>query len=194
MVKKHSRSGQTRIQSMAQGKSISKTSASSYCSSANKCRHLSEKWATSYIAPRTKRRLINHSMTELSGIEHLILLDLLGASNPQIRSYFTDTAWLFDSLASAERRLHESGVLMSSDGAADFQSFFLPRRGNELSHGYIADDHIPFLRKGVNILHIIPSPFPSVWHTLQVSYESCKMTNAAVCFYRTMQPFSIYRP
>lgn len=110
-------------------------------------------------------------MTELGGIEHLILLDLLGAPNPSIRSYFTDTAWLFDSLASAEGRLHESGALMGSEGTESFQSFFLPRRGNEFSHGYIADDHIPFLRKGVNVLHVIPYPFPSVWHTLRVSYK-----------------------
>ncbi|KAI9571404.1 hypothetical protein HD554DRAFT_2203461 [Boletus coccyginus] len=130
-------------------------------------RHLSEKWATTYIAPHTKRRLISHSMTELSGIEHLILLDLLGAPKPLIRSYFSDTAWLFDSLASAERRLHESGVLVGSERVADFQSFFLPRRGGEFSYGYIADDHIPFLRKGVNVLHVIPYSFPSVWHTLR---------------------------
>ena len=109
-------------------------------------------------------------MTELGGIEHLILLDLLGAPNPQIRSYFTDTAWLFDSLVSAERRLHESGVLINSEGATAFRSFFLPRRANEFNHGYIVDDHIPFLRKGVNVLHVIPYPFPSVWHTLRVSY------------------------
>ncbi|KAG8217648.1 hypothetical protein J3R82DRAFT_5801 [Butyriboletus roseoflavus] len=100
-------------------------------------------------------------------LKHLILLDLLGAPNPSIRSYFTDTAWLFDSLASAERRLHESGVFMSLEGAVAFRSFFVPRRGNEFSHGYIADDHTPFLRKGVNVLHVIPFPFPSVWHTLR---------------------------
>ena len=109
-------------------------------------------------------------MTELDGIEHLILLDLLGAPNPSILSYFTDTAWLFDSLASAERRLHECGVL--AEGATAFQSFFVPRRVNELNRGYVADDHIPFLRKGVNVLHVIPYPFPSVWHTLRVSYKS----------------------
>lgn len=110
-------------------------------------------------------------MTEIGGIEHLILLDLLGASNPSVWSYFIDTAWLFDSLASAERRLHESGVLVGPEGTAAFQSFFQPRRSNEFSHGYIADDHLPFLRKGVNVLHVIPYPFPSVWHTLQVSYR-----------------------
>lgn len=119
-------------------------------------------------------------MTELGGIEHLILLDLLGASNPSIRSYFTDTAWLFDSLASAERRLHESGVLMGLEGPATFQSFFLPRRGNEFGHGYIVDDHIPFLRKGVSVLHVIPYPFPGVWHTLRVSHGLPKLRNTIV--------------
>jgi glutaminyl-peptide cyclotransferase len=109
-------------------------------------------------------------MTELDGIEHLVLLDLLGAPNPSIRSYFTDTAWLFDSLASAERRLHEGGVLMGSEGTGAFQSFFLPRRANEPKYGMV-DDHIPFLRKGVSILHVIAVPYPGVWHTLRVSYE-----------------------
>ncbi|KAI9459960.1 hypothetical protein HD554DRAFT_2224192 [Boletus coccyginus] len=130
-------------------------------------RHLAEKWATTHIAPRAKRRPVDHSMTELDGIEHLILLDLLGAPNPSVRSYFTDTAWLFDSLASAERRLYESGVLVGSEGAAGFQSFFLPRRYGESRNGTTFDDHIPFLRKGVDVLHVIPLPYPKVWHTLQ---------------------------
>lgn len=29
----------------------------------------------------------------------------------------------------------------------------------------IEDDHIPWLRRGVPIIHLIPAPFPSVWHT-----------------------------
>ncbi|KAF9227762.1 hypothetical protein BS17DRAFT_746546 [Gyrodon lividus] len=130
-------------------------------------RHLSEKWATTYIAPNSKRRLIGHSLTEIGTIEHLILLDLLGAPNPTIRSYFIDTAWLFDAMASAERRLHDSGLFADPGDALAFRSFFLPRSGNQFNYGYIGDDHVPFLRKGVNILHVIAYPFPSVWHTLQ---------------------------
>lgn len=26
------------------------------------------------------------------------------------------------------------------------------------------DDHLPFIARGVEVLHIIPSPFPAVWH------------------------------
>jgi len=40
------------------------------------------------------------------------------------------------------------------------QRYFL----NKKSFSYIEDDHIPFLRKGVPILHVIPTPFPVVWH------------------------------
>ncbi|KIK93671.1 hypothetical protein PAXRUDRAFT_144569 [Paxillus rubicundulus Ve08.2h10] len=130
-------------------------------------RHLSEKWSTTNIPPNSKRRVIGHSMTEIGTIEHLILLDLLGAPNPTIRSYFIDTAWLFDAMASAERRLHEAGMFADSGDAQAFRSFFLPRKGNQFNYGYIGDDHVPFLRKGVNILHVIANPFPSVWHTLR---------------------------
>jgi glutaminyl-peptide cyclotransferase len=110
-------------------------------------------------------------MTEIGSIEHLILLDLLGAPNPTIRSYFIDTAWLFDAMVSAERRLHEAGMFTDSGDAQAFRSFFLPRKGNQFNYGYIGDDHVPFLRKGVNVLHVIAYPFPSVWHTLRVGDE-----------------------
>jgi hypothetical protein len=33
--------------------------------------------------------------------------------------------------------------------------------------GGISDDHLPFMHGGVEILHVIPSPFPKVWHTMQ---------------------------
>ncbi|KAH7889623.1 hypothetical protein F5I97DRAFT_1845838 [Phlebopus sp. FC_14] len=130
-------------------------------------RHLSQRWSTTYIVPNEKRRLIGHSMTEIGTIEHLILLDLLGAPNPTIRSYFIDTGWLFDAMASAEQRLYESGEIPVESIDKAFRSFFLPRGSNQFNFGYIGDDHVPFLQKGVNILHVIAYPFPSVWHTLR---------------------------
>ncbi|VDK55662.1 unnamed protein product [Anisakis simplex] len=35
-----------------------------------------------------------------------------------------------------------------------------------LSWAAVEDDHVPFRRRGVPILHIIPVPFPDVWHQL----------------------------
>jgi glutaminyl-peptide cyclotransferase len=40
--------------------------------------------------------------------------------------------------------------------------YFQPQR---YYHADLQDDHIPFLEKGVSSLHLIPIPFPAVWHT-----------------------------
>lgn len=134
-------------------------------------RHLADKWASTYLSPHDKRRLMGVQSTELTGIEHLILLDLLGAPQPLLRSYYLDTAWLFDALVSVERRLGESGAFAygEENGMAPGQwtSYFMPRSELKMNLGYIGDDHVPFLEKGVSVLHLIPEPFPSVWHTLR---------------------------
>ena len=40
----------------------------------------------------------------------------------------------------------------------------------------VSDDQKPFYEAGLtNILHIISSPFPSVWHTLEDNMESLDM-------------------
>jgi glutaminyl-peptide cyclotransferase len=138
-------------------------------------RHLAHKWATAYISPNEKRRLMtSYAATEISTIEHLILLDLLGAPDPLIISYFIDTAWLFDAMASSERRLADSGAFRYGDDqeSAAMKSFFRPRKFPEVNLAYIGDDHVPFLHHGVSVLHIIPVQFPRVWHTTKVSKAS----------------------
>ena len=110
--------------------------------------------------------------------EHLVLLDLLGAPHPQIRSYFPDTAWLFDSLISAESSLLSANVIGGEGGGGEGgdgqpaglgrESFFRPRSAGERALGYMGDDHVPFLQRGVSVLHVIAEPFPRVWHTLGV--------------------------
>lgn len=75
-------------------------------------------------------------------------------------------------MASAERRLADSGAFVyKNDGAKaeeKFTPFFTPRDSPQFNFGGIEDDHIPFLRLGVDVLHVIASPFPQVWHTLRV--------------------------
>lgn len=149
-------------------------------------RNLAKIWDTTYLEPHAldKRRLMGIQSTKLSGVEHLILLDLLGASQPSIKSYFADTAWLFDAMASAERRLGESGAFTYGDengmAPGKWKSYFLPRNTHRPSWGYIGDDHVPFLQRGVSILHIIPEPFPHVWHRLAVGVlKIC--TSRSIC-------------
>ncbi|KAF8490956.1 hypothetical protein F5888DRAFT_1909771 [Russula emetica] len=61
------------------------------------------------LANASARGSDENPTTPLSTIECLVLLDLLGMSHPLVRSYFPDTAWLFDILVSAETRLCDVG-------------------------------------------------------------------------------------
>lgn len=169
MGKKRLRIGRTPIRYMARG--MSYRPRSYLVSNPETIRHLAKKWETEYIPPHTKRRLLpGYSNTEISTIEHLILLDLLGAPNPLIRSSFADTAWLFDSMIDAESRLSQQGAFNTSGSPASLstQSFFLNRSRVTFNFGGIEDDHLPFLRLGVSVLHVIPNPFPKVWHKITV--------------------------
>lgn len=40
---------------------------------------------------------------------------------------------------------------------------------------FIQDDHVPFMARGVEILHIIPTPFPTVWHRMEDDGEHLDM-------------------
>lgn len=93
-----------------------------------------------------------------------MLLDLLGAATPSVPSFFKTTHWAYQYLAGAEKRLRDLGLLKTKPGSP-----FLPdaeKSVEKIRGGMIEDDHIPFLARGVEILHIIPLPFPRVWHTI----------------------------
>ncbi|GAA5886313.1 hypothetical protein JCM3774_002964, partial [Rhodotorula dairenensis] len=141
-------------------------------------RHLAEKWSLrTEVSPAP---IQSTPQTTLARISHLVLLDLLGAPNPLVRSFFPNTGWLFDELLHAEDRLGRAGVLwpgLDRDryaaqrdrlGARE-RSFFVPRNapGMQMHAGSIEDDHLPFMHAGVPIVHLIPVPFPPVWHTIK---------------------------
>ncbi|KAK3647656.1 hypothetical protein LTR56_007885 [Elasticomyces elasticus] len=100
----------------------------------------------------------------LDSIDLFVLLDLLGSAEPTVPSYFRTTHWAYQLLASVEERLRAAKVLASSP-----KKSFLPEAEKDEScrwlGGYIEDDHLPFMARGVEILHLIASPFPHVWHT-----------------------------
>ncbi|UZJ51528.1 hypothetical protein CBS101457_000848 [Exobasidium rhododendri] len=143
------------------------------------------------------RRLVPglSTMRQIDSIEHLILLDLLGTPHPRIPSYYAQTSWMHNELRSVEKRLAQAGLLFpkKSDGSgydfppsqkkkADTDRLPKPNEAPETQFSFftndgrimygIEDDHLPFLANGVPICHLIPYPFPSVWHT-KGDDESC---------------------
>lgn len=121
----------------------------------------------------------------LSSIQLFVLLDLLGegSPNPRVPSYYKTTHWAYNNMAQLEDRLRQNLLFSSSPnhpskrtpprhGVAQENGrreepkwlYDLDKSNNRWMGGMIGDDHLPFMARGVEILHIIPSPFPTVWH------------------------------
>ncbi|KAJ7342069.1 hypothetical protein JRQ81_008627 [Phrynocephalus forsythii] len=105
------------------------------------------------------------STTQIQGIDLFVLLDLIGARNPIFPIYFLNTARWFARLEAIEQNLHDLGLLKNYPAERHYFRSDLRRHPAE-------DDHIPFLRRGVPVLHLIPSPFPRVWHTMEDTEEN----------------------
>ncbi|TFB06965.1 Glutaminyl-peptide cyclotransferase [Trichoderma ghanense] len=130
-------------------------------------RSLAETWESEFHPAMSTFR------TPLHSISLFVLLDLLGSANPRVPSYFLTTHWAYRNMAALEKRMRDLGLLESNSSRP-----FLPdadKHPNQFGYGGIEDDHIPFLRRGVDILHLIPTPFPDVWHTMADDGEHLDM-------------------
>ncbi|KAI5920715.1 glutaminyl-peptide cyclotransferase [Camillea tinctor] len=126
-------------------------------------RAMAESWETElYPAASTYR-------TRLESIDLFLLLDLLGGPDPTVPSYFPETHWAYRGMAKVEERMRKLGVLTTKPKSGVFlidgDKEQVQRRAGNV--GYVMDDHVPFLRRGVDVLHIIPGPFPPVWHSMR---------------------------
>lgn len=108
----------------------------------------------------------------LSTIHLFMLLDLLGSRNPKVPSYFKVTHWAYRKMAHLEKRLRDQSLLVSS-GSPWF--YDLDKSNDRWMGGMIGDDHVPFMARGVDVLHLIPSPFPPVWHKMSDDGEHLDM-------------------
>lgn len=100
-----------------------------------------------------------------------MLLDLLGAANPSIPSYFSTTHWAYKHLLDIETRMRALNLLESKPT----QNFMTDVNGTIGMWQSVSDDHLPFIARGTEILHVIPSPFPHVWHKMEDDGEHLDM-------------------
>ncbi|RKP01223.1 hypothetical protein CXG81DRAFT_7237, partial [Caulochytrium protostelioides] len=127
-------------------------------------RHLVDAWQA-----RATVNALGQSTNYLQTIDVLVLLDLIGHADPVFYdTQFQHTAWFWNELVSAEARLANAGLLSAPHVQAMSQQgrVYFHEGVHLLSHNPIADDHLPFVRAGVPVVHMIPQPFPPVWHTL----------------------------
>ncbi|KAF2877167.1 hypothetical protein BDV95DRAFT_140759 [Massariosphaeria phaeospora] len=137
-------------------------------------RALAEDWEFSYHPAASTY------CTPLDSIDLFVLLDLLGSAAPKVPSYFATTHWAYKSMAKIEQRLrdlrqfksspnHPARMAKRKNKKPRKEPNFLPEaaKSDHVFMGGIQDDHLPFMARGVEILHVIPSPFPVVWHNMR---------------------------
>lgn len=95
--------------------------------------------------------------------ELFVLLDLVGAAGARYYSLNANTNSQYRQLYGIERSLGRMHRLRTNN-------FQFQRR--ELPSAQIEDDHVPFLTRGVPIVHLISLPFPEHWHKAGDNYES----------------------
>lgn len=143
----------------------------------------------------------------ISSISLFVLLDLLGAKNPRVPSYFPTTHWAYRHMATLEKRFRSLSLFKSASNhpskaiqstttakpsggkkgrkppkATPQDKPFLPdsnKQGNFYMAGMVQDDHVPFLARGVEVLHIIPTPFPREWHQMDDNGENLDLDTCA---------------
>ncbi|GFR08934.1 glutaminyl-peptide cyclotransferase [Trichonephila clavata] len=103
----------------------------------------------------------------LDRMDALVLLDLIGTANPTFYSYFPDTYGLYSQLVEIEKRLNSLKLIDAHPPESQTRYF-----DSRSTLAFVEDDHIPFMKRGVPIVHLIPSPFPHVWHRESDNRES----------------------
>ncbi|KAG5932321.1 hypothetical protein E4U53_001385 [Claviceps sorghi] len=121
-------------------------------------RSLAAEWESQFHAATSLHR------TPLDSISLFVLLDLLGTSEPSVPSYFLPTHWTYKNMAALEKRMRDLHLLETKPKRPFLWN--VNKKPETFQHTGIEDDHIPFMVRGVDILHLIPSPFPPVWHKL----------------------------
>ncbi|XP_025105079.1 glutaminyl-peptide cyclotransferase-like [Pomacea canaliculata] len=125
-------------------------------------KHLAAKWADT---PDPN----NLGLTYIQTIEQMILMDLIGTPDTSFDLQFAQTASSYYKLRNIEQCLQQHGYLNPTQRN---RPIFTNRR----ARGGVEDDHIPFLERRVPIVHLISSPFPSVWHTVYDNIRALDFT------------------
>ena len=123
-------------------------------------RSLAEEWEQTYNPAMSVYK------SHLDTIELFVLLDLLGsAENTPIPSWQHSSHWSYVKMALLEQKLRKMGLFKSNAKRTWLSE--KDKKETDVFQSYIMqDDHIPFIARGVPVLHLIPGRFPSVWHRM----------------------------
>ena len=128
-------------------------------------RHLASAWADQDYQYGGGEWCQEAAAKEIDRIDTFVLLDLLGTASPKFGRYTDFTTNLYDFAASLED-------IIQTQINENIERVFT----NIDKFSMIQDDQVPFYNLGVRkILHLISSPFPSVWHSLEDNFDALNM-------------------
>ncbi|KAL9621152.1 MAG: hypothetical protein Q9160_004403 [Pyrenula sp. 1 TL-2023] len=132
-------------------------------------RSLAEQWDTEY------HPAMSTYQTRLDSISLFVLLDLLGSGEyTPVPSWFRTTHWAYQYMAKLESRLRDLDVFKSKSPGLWLNEADKSPDGVYNSY-FMQDDHLPFIARGVEVLHLIPAKFPEVWHEITDDGEHLDM-------------------
>eukprot|EP00090_Calanus_glacialis_P014466 TRINITY_DN23253_c0_g1_i1.p1 TRINITY_DN23253_c0_g1~~TRINITY_DN23253_c0_g1_i1.p1 ORF type:complete len:347 (-),score=76.77 TRINITY_DN23253_c0_g1_i1:58-1098(-) len=129
-------------------------------------RHLANLWAgTDYQYQGVQGICQDGVAKEMDRIDTFLLMDLLGAPSPSFKRYTQFNTSLYDLASEVEVAVNRIACSQNSNMFTNWDTGYM-----------IQDDHVPFYKLGIRkILHLIASPFPNVWHTLNDNKEALDM-------------------
>ena len=129
-------------------------------------RHLASTWANQEYQYRGSEWCQEAAAREINRIDSFLLLDLLGTSSLKVGRYTDFDTKLYDFAASLEE-------VIQTQEHENIENVFT----NIDKFSMIQDDQVPFYNLGVRkILHMIASPFPSVWHKQDDNFDALDMS------------------
>ena len=139
-------------------------------------RKLAQKWENADILFKESGNG-NRQREGLENIELFILYDLLGASDPvpEFRPYFEESSIVFTQFRDLEHKLVRQGAYDLT--RIPQERMMNPYMNSASARGYkVTDDHVPFMNRGVPVLHFIPYGFPKVWHKYEDNLSAVDYT------------------
>ncbi|KAH8363876.1 hypothetical protein KR084_000195 [Drosophila pseudotakahashii] len=91
----------------------------------------------------------------LDNIDLFVLSDLIGAKDLVFENHIPNTSTWYNRFVQLERKLIKTGILRTE------RPIFKTESSKERDPD---DDHLPFLRRNVPVVHLISWKFPDVWH------------------------------
>lgn len=117
-------------------------------------------------------------------IDLFLLLDLLGPTNPVIRNSFPAQSGIsFKRVEEIEARQRAANQRRTRSPTKFFDG--------AANTGGVDDDHIPWLRRGVPVLHVISVPFPPHWHEKGDDGSNIDYENTTVDLYNIIAEFTL---